>query len=122
MFIPEEKEITITPIARDPVEISATAASPFILLSELIFNKKKALKTTTGMATASGAALNATAMDNAPNPTCERPSPTIENRFRTRLTPNKDAHRDIKIPTITALDKNVYENISTKKSIMVFLF
>ena len=98
----EEQELIKTPIARELLEISAIAASPFILLFLLSFRRKKAAITITGMENFNGARFKAAATDMAPNPTCERPSPIMENRFNTRLTPSKEAESVTSSPTINA--------------------
>ncbi|KAI4452954.1 s-adenosylmethionine synthetase [Holotrichia oblita] len=106
-FIPDETETITTPTASEPVETKAIAASPFILLFSLIRNNKKAAKTTTGTATDSGAALNAAATANAPKPTWDNPSPIIEYRFNTKLTPSNAEQRDTSSPVIIARTINV---------------
>ena len=78
VFIPVVNEITITPIARELVEISAIAASPLIFALLLIRRSRTAATITIGIATASGAAFIAAAIAIAPNPTWESPSPIIE--------------------------------------------
>ena len=44
-------EVTITPMAREPLDINAMAESPFIALFPLIRNNRKAASITTGIAT-----------------------------------------------------------------------
>ena len=95
-------ESIITPTAREPLHKSATAWSPFILPLLLILNRKNAATIHTGIATLSGAVLNAVASASAANPTWERPSPIIEYLFKTMLTPSNDAHKVTKSPTTTA--------------------
>ena len=95
-------EITITPIARELVEIRAMAASPLIRLLPLMRSRSTAATITTGMATARGAAFAAAATAIAPNPTWESPSPIIEYLFRTRLTPRRAEHNATRIPTTKA--------------------
>ena len=82
--------------------MSAIAESPLILLLLLSLNRKNAAITTIGIAIVSGAVSNATAIDNAPKPTCDSPSPIIEYLLSTSITPNKDAHKAIIPPTIIA--------------------
>jgi hypothetical protein len=112
VFIPVVIEITITPIAKALVEINAIAASPLILLFSEIRNRKNAAKTTTGIETVNGATFIAVATAKVPKPTCESPSPIIEYRFKTRLTPNNAEQSATSKPTTTARTRNVYENIS----------
>ena len=56
-------------------------------------SSKNADSRTTGMATAMGAKVNAVATERAPKPTWDSPSPIIEYRLSTRLTPSSAAHR-----------------------------
>ena len=71
-------DTTVTPTARAPVEIRAMAESPLTWLVSRRRSRKKAARTTTGIAITSGAAFIAEAMASAPNPTWDRPSPIIE--------------------------------------------
>ena len=66
------------PTAKAPVEIIAMAASPLILLFSLRRSNKNAAKITMGIVTFRGAQFIAVAIANAPNPTCESPSPIME--------------------------------------------
>ena len=94
------------PAARELAEIMAMAASLFIFPLSVILRRKKAANTTTGMDTPRGAHPAATAMDRAPKDTWDSPSPIMEYRFRTRLTPKRAAHREIRIPPMRARTKN----------------
>ena len=44
---------------------------------------------------------------SAPKPTWDRPSPIMEYRFKTRLTPRSAAQRDTSRPTMSARTMNV---------------
>lgn len=90
------------PRASDETEIIAIADSPLIFLELFARSKITADNTVIGIATAIGARFAAAATVVAPKPTCERPSPSIEYLFKTRLTPIKDAQTDIKIPQTKA--------------------
>ena len=48
------------------------------------------------------------AMVSAPKPTWLRPSPIIEYRFSTSVTPSSDAHSDTSAPTTSARWMNLY--------------
>jgi hypothetical protein len=96
-----------TPMARELVEMIAIAASPFMRLFSPRRRRKKAAATTTGIATANGAAFIAVARARAPKPTWESPSPIMEYRFNTRLTPSKAAQTDTREPTIKARTRKV---------------
>ena len=63
----------------------------------------------TGTATCNGARFNDAAIASAPKPTWERPSPIIEYRFSTRVTPSKAAQSETRVPTIKALTIKPYE-------------
>ncbi len=120
MLLPFETEIAITPIPRAPVEIIAIAASPLIFPFDESRSSRNAAIITTGIATAIGAKFITEAIAKAPNPTCESPSPIIEKRFSTRLTPKSAAQSETKTPTISALTKIGEEKISLKASIKRF--
>ena len=92
----------MTPIARLPLIRRAVAASPLIFEFSVILSTKKAEKRHTGMLTKRGAALKAYAIASEAKPTCDSPSPIIENLFKTRLTPRRAAHNETKIPTMSA--------------------
>ena len=71
--------MTSTPMASAPLDISATAASPFIALRVCEMRRSiTAATTTTGTATASGASPSALATASAPKPTWLSPSPIME--------------------------------------------
>ena len=82
------------PTAREPAEIMAMAASLLIFPFPVIRSSKTAAATTTGIETARGAHPKATATERAPKDTWDSPSPIMEYRFRTRLTPRRAAQRD----------------------------
>ena len=75
-------------------------------------SKKKAAIITIGIENLIGANPKAIAMDNAPNETCDKPSPIIEYLFKTRLTPKRAAQSDTNNPPIKALCINPWANIS----------
>ena len=100
--------MTIAPIASALLERRAIAASPFILPSELILSRINAATITTGMDTCKGAKFSAEAIASAPKPTCDNPSPIIEKRFNTRLTPRSAAHSETRSPTTSARRRNPY--------------
>ena len=120
VFSPDVRDVTIIPMARELLLIKAIAASPFMPLKELTRKSKKAATTQTGMETARGAQLKAKAMAIVPNPTWESPSPIIEKRFNTRLTPKRAEQRAIKLPATRERVINPYENKSLKKSNITF--
>ena len=95
--------MAIIPIARAELDITAIAASPFILTLPLILKSITAAIITTGTETSRGAILKATAMQRAPKATWPSPSPIIEYRLSTRLTPSSDAQTETIMPTATAL-------------------
>ena len=66
------------PMARALAEISAMAASLFILLFSVILRRKNAASTTTGMDTFKGDQPMARATERAPKDTWESPSPIME--------------------------------------------
>ncbi len=96
----------MTPIASELEAIRAIAASPLIRLFSLIRSSRKAASTTTGAATASGASRIAIAIESAPNPTWDNPSPIIEYRLSTRLTPSKAEQSATNMPTSSARLRN----------------
>ena len=106
-------ETKMTPKARELVDTKAIAASPCILFFSLSLNSKTAAKITTGIDTVSGAQFITTAIDKAENPTCDRPSPIMEYRFKTKLTPKIAQQKETKIPTISARNMKGYCNISS---------
>ena len=73
VFTPET-DATVIPIANAPVEISAIAASPFILPFSLILSKRKAAIITIGSENSSGEKLAAEPTVSEPEPT--EPEPT----------------------------------------------
>ena len=100
------------PMASALADIRAMAASLFILLFSVILSRKNAARTTTGMDILRGDQPMARATDNAPKDTWDNPSPIMEYRFNTRLTPRREAHRDTSIPPTSALTRKGYDNIS----------
>ena len=107
VFMPEVTDMTSTPSAREPVDMRAMAASPFMAAELLRRSSNTAATTTTGMATPSSDAPNTDATASAPKPTWDRPSPIMEYRFKTRLTPRSAAQRDTSRPTMSARTMNV---------------
>lgn len=81
---------------------------------------KKAATITTGTAIARGATFITAATDKAPNPTCDKPSPIIENLLSTRLTPRSAQHSATSPPAIMALTIKSYENNSFTVSNIAF--
>ena len=77
-LLPLEREVAVTPMASAPLETSAMALSPASRLPRLRRSSRNAARTTTGSATASGAAPSASATAMAPKPTWESPSPIME--------------------------------------------
>lgn len=112
MLSPVVNDVTITPIANDEADTIAIAASLFILPFSANLSKKKAAIITIGIENLIGANPKAIAMDNAPNETCDKPSPIIEYLFKTRLTPKRAAQSDTNTPPIKALCINPWANIS----------
>ena len=112
-------DVTITPTASAPVEMRAIAASPLSLPFSFIAKSAKAARMTIGIEKYSGAMLAAQAMASAPNPTWERPSPIMENRLSTRLTPSSAQHSEIRPPTTSARSINAWENRNESVSSMI---
>ena len=106
VFSPLVKEVIKIPIANAELEINAIEESPFMFEDELTRKSKNADKTQTGIETASGAQLNASAIAIDPNPTWLNPSPIIENLFKTKIMPKSEAHNAIIEPAINALTIN----------------
>ena len=100
--MPEVRDVAMTPMAKAEEEISAMAASDLMRLLPLMRSSKNADSRTTGMATAMGAKFNAVATERAPKPTWDSPSPIIEYRLSTRLTPSSAAHKATKAPASSA--------------------
>ena len=109
-FVDDAKIFMIKyPNARDPTEIIAITASPFIFtfcpprrikIAQIIVigNVKSILF----------AKFKTVATDKAPNATCASPSPIKENLFKTKVTPKSDEQSAIKTPTIKAFITNGY--------------
>ena len=92
-------EMTITPTARELVDIRAIAASPLIRLLLRMRRSSTAARMTTGIAAVRGARFRAAATARAPNPTWDRPSPIMEYRLSTRLTPRRAEQSATREPT-----------------------
>lgn len=98
------------PIARAPTEISAIAASPLIFVFRPVISSRIALTTVIGKTIIISLDIPRTPdIANAPNATCESPSPMNENRLSTRVTPSSDEHSAISSPTSSAYLTNGYE-------------
>ena len=89
-------------MAKEADATKAIAESPCILLFSDNFNIKNDAIMTIGIAKANGAQFKAIAIAQAPNPTCDNPSPIIEFLFNTKDVPSKAAQIEIEIPTIKA--------------------
>ena len=116
--MPVFRAVTIIPIASEEAETTAIAASLLTFARSVMRSRKKAAIATIGMENFSGAQPNANATDKAPKETCDNPSPIIENRFRTRLTPKRAAQRETKIPTSKARRIKANESISMRNVIL----
>ena len=90
------------PMARELDAIRAMAASLFNFPVSDRRSSRIAAITTTGRETGSGENPMARATDSAPKDTWDRPSPIMEYRFNTRLTPSSEAQRETRIPTTNA--------------------
>ena len=91
------------PIASEPTDNMAIAASPLILAFCPVLSKNIAARMVTGITRiilSAKSKIVATAI--APNATWDKPSPIKEYLFNTNVTPNKDEHSAIKTPTINA--------------------
>ena len=97
------------PMAREPTEIIAIAASPFIFAFWPVLRSSTALTIVIGI-TIAISSLNpiTAAIHIAPNATWESPSPINENLFRTNVTPRSDEQSEINTPTIKAYLTNGY--------------
>ena len=100
--MPVVRAVTVMPPARALAEITAMAASLLSRLFSVIRSRKNAAITTTGMDTCRGDQPMARAMDRAPKDTWDNPSPIMEYRFSTRLTPSRAAQRDTSTPPTRA--------------------
>lgn len=116
-------ETTITPKANAAVDITAIALSPFIRLLSERRRRKKAAIITTGIVKTRGFAPrnlrkalpdeeNTAAVESAPKPTWESPSPIMEYLFKTRLTPRSAEQSETRAPTRKALCINGYDSIA----------
>lgn len=91
------------PMARELTESMAMAASPFNLKRLPKHSNKIAQRMVTGktkIISFPKFKIPATAI--AANATWDRPSPMSENRFKTKVTPNKEEQRATTVPTISA--------------------
>lgn len=111
MFTPVIDTVNV-PIARELDDNKAINESPCNLLFSFNLNIKNDDSITIGSAKYIGVKLSTEAIANAPNPTCDSPSPIIEFLLKTKDTPISDAHKEISIPTINAFIIKEYENIS----------
>ena len=100
LLVQRIQELVIGQKMVDPIRCRSDNKVP------LIRSRRTAARTTTGIATVSGAALAAAAMTRAPNPTWDKPSPIMEYRFSTRLTPRRAEQSDTIVPTSMALTIN----------------
>ena len=112
-------------MANEPTASIATAASPLIRALVLLLKRMMAAPMVTGkeiiillvkLTTAATAIVQ--------KAICDKPSPINEKRLSTKVTPNKDEHKAIKIPTIKAYCTNLnskYEAICWKNSIILFI-
>ena len=85
---------------------AAVFAAAALALRSMIRSRKNAASTTTGTETERGDHPMAMAMDSAPKDTWDKPSPIMEYRFSTRLTPKREAQREIRIPPTKENEKN----------------
>ena len=92
------------PIAIAPVESTAIAASPCMRRFSVSHIKTNAASITIGSETAIEAfpTCSTVAIAKAPKPTWLKPSPIMEYRFSTSVTPSKLAHSDTSVPTTSA--------------------
>ncbi len=97
------KFISRYPIANEPTASIATAASPLIFAFVLLLNKMIAARTVIGKESII-LLVNPTTAATAivQKAICDNPSPINENLLSTNVTPNKEEHNAIKIPTIKA--------------------
>ncbi len=105
MVIPVVTDVTTMPTASALAEMIAIAASLCIRPFSEILSRRNAASTTTGIDTGSGDQPMATATDSAPNDTWDSPSPIIEYRFSTSVTPRSAAQSDTRIPPRKALTR-----------------
>ncbi len=99
----ENKFIKRYPNAREPTDIIAMAASPFIFVFCPVFKSSTAHIIVTGStSTVAFASFNTPATATAPNATWDKPSPIKENLFSTNVTPSKEEQSAINTPTISA--------------------
>ena len=105
----ENRFISKYPIASAPTEIMAMAASPLIFVFCPVRSSKMAHKMVTGKINNIlfvKFKIDATAI--APKATWDKQSPINEKRFNTSVTPSREEHRAIRIPTISAYFTNGY--------------
>lgn len=97
----ENKFISKYPIAREPTEIIAMAASPLIFLFCWVLRSNTAQPIVTGVTKIKlFVKFKTEAMEIAPKATWDKPSPIYEKRFSTKVTPIREEHRAISTPTI----------------------
>ena len=90
-------------MAKDPTASMATAASPLIRALVLLLSRITAAIIVTGKETIILLLkLTTAATAIVQKAMCDKPSPINENRLSTKVTPNKEEQRAIKIPTIKA--------------------
>ena len=89
-------------MARAEVEKIAMAESPFSWECSESRRRNTAARITTGIATFRGARFMTAATDRAPKPTWDSPSPIMEYRLSTRLTPSRLEQRVTAMPPISA--------------------
>ena len=99
----ENKFIIRYPIASEPTEIMAIAASPLILVLFPVLSSNTAQITVAGRTKSiSLVKFSTAAIAIAPKAVWESPSPINEKRFKTSVTPRSEEHRAISTPTIKA--------------------
>ena len=99
----ENRFISRYPSARAVTEIMAMAASPLMRVFCPVRSSRMALKMVTGRTSSiSSVRFMTVAIAMPPKATWESPSPIKEKRLRTRVTPRREEHRAIRMPTIRA--------------------
>ena len=101
------KFINKYPKAKAPTEIIAMAASPLIFVFCPVRSSNIAQIMVMGNTnTILSVRFKIEAIAKAPKETWDKPSPIKENRFNTKVTPNKEEQSAIKTPTIKAYCTN----------------
>ena len=91
------------PTASEPTDNIATAASPFILAFSPTHSKSMAQAMVIGsVITTLSEILAMVAIIDAPNATCDSPSPINEKRLRTSVTPSRAEQSEISVAEIRA--------------------